>query len=146
MRILSESIGNEFFRDPSIQELLIYALRKKTVLVELFSIIGTDNTLRLISYFGGSSIVLPSKYEIKQIIQHIGIYSLHINHNMTSSQIKRYLGVNLNDSELDNCIKIMEGLKKDINEIKKSRQQFKPLNKKELEDFILDMEKGSLND
>lgn len=62
--------------DYSTRELLLYALSQDTLILELFTILGTKETLKLITFFGGTTIEIPTKQNIQKTIQNVLIYKL----------------------------------------------------------------------
>lgn len=53
---------------------MIYYLYRDTLLPEIYDEIGEENTLKLISIFGGVKLTIPSYVKIKELKRNIDIY------------------------------------------------------------------------
>ena len=119
-----------------IKELILYSLSQRSLLLELFTILGTQSTLKIISYFGGTEIKLPTKYEIQKQIKEVLIYKMY---KEKKSIISIATHFKMNEEDVQNCIKKVEVLAQKI-ELEKTKAGTEDMSKKELEDFILSLE------
>ena len=132
---MSEKVLNKI--DHETRELILYSLSEDTLLLELFTILGTKNTLKFITFFGGTKIDVPTKKSIQDIIQRVLMHKLKKNGrtvtyiaNMFKTTIAFVKTRLAYGDHLVERFKYEKGSNKEVN----------PLSVDELEEFILSLE------
>lgn len=129
--------------DYSTKELLLYALSQDTLILELFTILGTKETLKLITFFGGTTVEIPTKQSIQKTIQNVLIYKLKekgksLTHIATTFQTT----VDVVRQQAVKYKALVDRLEME----KKEATHIETVTTEELEDFVLSLEGEAHNE
>lgn len=107
--------------------------KEHSILPELFSTMGIDNTINLIKYFGGETIDIPSREEMYQAFLLIICYYKKKIENKSWDEIKKEINIDISPHTLG---KIIENIDKKIN------IDLKELREYGIEKYMDDFKKG----
>jgi len=126
--------------DDIIKQLVLYSLGKRSLLLELFTILGIPNTLKLISYFGGTEIKIPSKFDVQRQIKQVYIHYMFTHENRTAYEIAKIF--KMSEADVESCVKSVNKLCEELKLENLKTSPAKEVTIEELQDFILNLEES----
>lgn len=130
--------------DEPIKDLLVYSLSKRSMLLELFTIFGVPNTLTLISYFGGTEIKIPSKYDIQRQTEQIYMHHMYYKQGKTAYEIAKKFKIS--EPDVESWVTHVDSLKDELRKERNKALLQSNVSIEELENFIISLEDEDLED
>jgi Mor family transcriptional regulator len=126
-----------------LSELLLYYISEQSLMMEIVEVIGLDNALSLISVFGGETLKIPKKEDIKEkiidILIFITLYESGGSREVVNQLSCRY---NMSPRAVTSTYNRVESVMENspiIKLILGERFNDTPVSKKTLEKYILDL-------